>query len=156
MNINLTLIGQAIAFFIFVVFCMKYIWPPVTAALQERQKKIADGLAASDRAARDLELAQDKAAQELREAKQEGAALIEQANKRAAQIVEASKDDARKEGQKLIEQAKAEIEQERNQAREALRAEIAAIAIAGAEKILESSVDANKHSEMLDKLAAEL
>ncbi|MAA64768.1 MAG: F0F1 ATP synthase subunit B [Alteromonadaceae bacterium] len=156
MNINLTLIGQAIAFFIFVVFCMKYVWPPITAALQERQKKIADGLAASDRAARDLELAQDKAAQELREAKQEGAALIEQANKRAAQIVEASKDDARKEGQKLIEQAKAEIEQERNQAREALRAEIAAIAIAGAEKILESSVDANKHSEMLDKLAAEL
>tara|TARA_R100001460_G_scaffold90570_1_gene132249 strand:- start:185 stop:655 length:471 start_codon:yes stop_codon:yes gene_type:complete len=155
-NINLTLIGQAIAFFIFVVFCMKYVWPPITAALQERQKKIADGLAASDRAARDLELAQDKAAQELREAKQEGAALIEQANKRAAQIVEASKDDARKEGQKLIEQAKAEIEQERNQAREALRAEIAAIAIAGAEKILESSVDANKHSEMLDKLAAEL
>ena len=114
MNINLTLIGQAIAFFIFVVFCMKYVWPPITAALQERQKKIADGLAASDRAARDLELAQDKAAQELREAKQEGAALIEQANKRAAQIVEASKDDARKEGQKLIEQAKAEIEQERN------------------------------------------
>nr|WP_279307180.1 F0F1 ATP synthase subunit B [Marinobacter sp. BGYM27] len=152
----MTLIGQAIAFFIFVVFCMKYVWPPITAALQERQKKIADGLAASDRAARDLELAQDKAAQELREAKQEGAALIEQANKRAAQIVEASKDDARKEGQKLIEQAKAEIEQERNQAREALRAEIAAIAIAGAEKILESSVDANKHSEMLDKLAAEL
>ncbi|WP_148864713.1 F0F1 ATP synthase subunit B [Marinobacter fonticola] len=156
MNINLTLIGQAIAFFIFVVFCMKYVWPPIMTALQERQKKIADGLAASDRAARDLELAQDKAAQELREAKQEAAALIEQANKRANQIVEASKDDARKEGQKLIEQAKAEIEQERNQAREALRAEIAAIAIAGAEKILETSVDADKHSEMLNKLAAEL
>lgn len=156
MNINLTLIGQAIAFFIFVVFCMKYVWPPIMTALQERQKKIADGLAASDRAARDLELAQEKAAQELREAKQEAAALIEQANKRANQIVEASKDDARKEGQKLIEQAKAEIEQERNQAREALRAEIAAIAIAGAEKILETSVDADKHSEMLNKLAAEL
>ncbi|BES73809.1 F0F1 ATP synthase subunit B [Marinobacter nanhaiticus D15-8W] len=156
MNINLTLIGQAIAFFIFVVFCMKYVWPPIMTALQERQKKIADGLAASDRAARDLELAQEKAAQELREAKQEAASLIEQANKRANQIVEASKDDARKEGQKLIEQAKAEIEQERNQAREALRAEIAAIAIAGAEKILETSVDADKHSEMLNKLAAEL
>lgn len=156
MNINLTLIGQAIAFFIFVIFCMKYVWPPIMTALQERQKKIADGLAASDRAARDLELAQEKAAQELREAKQEAASLIEQANKRANQIVEASKDDARKEGQKLIEQAKAEIEQERNQAREALRAEIAAIAIAGAEKILETSVDADKHSEMLNKLAAEL
>lgn len=156
MNINLTMIGQAIAFFIFVVFCMKYVWPPIMAALQERQKKIADGLAASDRAARDLELAQEKSAQELREAKQQAAGLIEEANKRAAAIVEASKDDARKEGQKLIEQAKAEIEQERNQARDALRAEIAAIAVAGAEKILETSVDASKHNEMLEKLAAEL
>lgn len=156
MNINLTMIGQAIAFFIFVVFCMKYVWPPIIAALQERQKKIADGLAASDRAARDLELAQEKSAQELRKAKQEAAVLIEQANKRANQIVDASKDDARKEGHKLLEQAKAEIEQQRIQARDALRAEIAAIAIAGAEKILESSVDADKHSEMLDKLAAEL
>ena len=101
-------------------------------------------------------MSQEKASKELQKAKQEAAALIDQANKRAAQIVEASKDDARKEGEKLIEQAKAEIEQERNQARDALRAEIAAIAIAGAEKILETSVDASKHSEMLDKLAAEL
>ncbi len=156
MNINLTMIGQAIAFFIFVVFCMKYVWPPIIAALQERQKKIADGLASSDRAARDLELAQEKAAKELRKAKQESAVLIEQANKRANQIVDASKDDARIEGQKLLDQAKAEIEQQRIQARDALRAEIAAIAIAGAEKILESSVDADKHGAMLDKLAAEL
>lgn len=156
MNINLTMIGQAISFFIFVVFCMKYVWPPLMAALQERQKKIADGLAASDRAARDLELAQEKAAKELREAKQEAAALIEQANKRANQIVEASKDDARREGEKLIDQARSEIEQQRHQAREALRAEIATLAVAGAEKILEKSVDAKAHSEMLDKLAAEL
>jgi len=155
-NINLTMIGQAISFFIFVVFCMKYVWPPLMAALQERQKKIADGLAASDRAARDLELAQEKAAKELREAKQEAAALIEQANKRANQIVEASKDDARREGEKLIDQARSEIEQQRHQAREALRAEIATLAVAGAEKILEKSVDAKAHSEMLDKLAAEL
>ncbi|WP_111498384.1 MULTISPECIES: F0F1 ATP synthase subunit B [Marinobacter] len=156
MNINLTLIGQAIAFFIFVVFCMKYVWPPIMAAMQERQKKIADGLAASERASRDLELAQEKAAQELREAKEQAAALIDQANKRANSIVDAAKDDARKEGERLVEQARSEIEQERNQAREALRAEIAAIAIAGAEKILETSVDADKHSEMLNKLAAEL
>lgn len=156
MNINLTLIGQSIAFAIFVWFCVKYVWPPITQAMATRQKKIADGLAASDRAQRDLELAQERAAQELRNAKQEAAALIEQANKRANQIVEASKQDAREEGQKLLDQAKAEIEQQRIQARDALRAEIAAIAIAGAEKILESSVDADKHSEMLDKLAAEL
>ena len=122
MNINLTILGQAIAFFIFVVFCMKYVWPPVIAALQERQKKIADGLAASDRAAKDLELTQEKSAQELRQAKEQAAALIEQANKRANQIVEGSKEDARKEG----------------------------------EKILETSVDADKHGDMLNKLVAEL
>ena len=122
MNINLTILGQAIAFFIFVVFCMKYVWPPVIAALQERQKKIADGLAASDRAAKDLELTQEKSAQELRQAKEQAAALIEQANKRANQIVEGSKEDARKEGEKILAQAQAEIEQQRIKARDALRA----------------------------------
>lgn len=156
MNINLTLIGQSIAFAIFVWFCVKFIWPPVTAAMAARQKKIADGLSAADRASLDLELAQERAAQELRAAKEEAAGLIEQANKRAAQIVEASKSDARTEGQKLLDQAQAEIEQERVRARDALRAEVAALAVAGAEKILEKSVDANAHSEMLDKLAAEL
>ena len=156
MNINLTILGQAIAFFIFVVFCMKYVWPPVIAALQERQKKIADGLAASDRAAKDLELTQEKSAQELRQAKEQAAALIEQANKRANQIVEASKEDARKEGEKILAQAQAEIEQQRIKASDALRAEIAAIAVAGAEKILETSVDADKHGDMLNKLVAEL
>ena len=119
MNINLTILGQAIAFFIFVVFCMKYVWPPVIAALQERQKKIADGLAASDRAAKDLELTQEKSAQELRQAKEQAAALIEQANKRANQIVEGSKEDARKEGEKILAQAQAEIEQQRIKARDA-------------------------------------
>lgn len=156
MNINLTLIGQTIAFAIFVWFCVKYVWPPLSDAMRTRQKKIAEGLAAADRASRDLELAQEKAAQEMRKAKQEAAALIEQANKRANQIVEASKGEARAEGDRLIEQAKAEIQQERTRARDGLRAEIAALAIAGAEKILETSVDAKAHSEMLDKLAAEL
>ena len=156
MNLNLTLIGQTIAFAIFVWFCVKYVWPPLSDAMRVRQKKIAEGLAAADRASRDLEMAQEKAAQEMRQAKQEAAALIEQANKRANQIVEASKAEARQEGDRLIEQAKAEIQQERNRARDGLRAEIAALAIAGAEKILETSVDAKAHSEMLDKLAAEL
>lgn len=156
MNINLTLIGQAIAFAIFVWFCVKYVWPPITDAMRTRQTKIAEGLAASDRASRDLELAQEKAAQEMRQAKQESAALIEQANKRANQIIEASKAEARQEGERLIEQAKAEIQQERTRARDALRNEIAVLAIAGAEKILETSVDAKAHSKMLDQLAAEL
>lgn len=156
MNINLTLIGQSIAFAIFVWFCVKYVWPPLSDAMRTRQKKIVEGLAAADRASRDLEMAQEKAAQEMRQAKQEAAALIEQANKRANQIVEASKGDARQEGDRLIEQAKAEIQQERTRARDALRAEISVLAIAGAEKILGTSVDAKAHSEMLDKLAAEL
>ncbi|MDN6320310.1 MAG: F0F1 ATP synthase subunit B [Marinobacter sp.] len=156
MNINLTLIGQAIAFAVFVWFCVKYVWPPITAAMEARQKKIADGLSAADRASLDLELAQENAAQQMQQAKKEAAALIDQANKRAAQVVEASKDDARQEGEKLLEQARAEIQQERVQAREALRAEVATLAIAGAEKILETSVDAKAHSEMLDKLAAQL
>lgn len=155
MNINLTMIGQAIAFFIFVVFCMKYVWPPVMDALRERQKKIADGLDAANRASRDLELAQEKAARELRQAKQQAAEIIEQANKRSNQIVEEAKDLARVEGERLLSAAKAEIDQETNRVKETLRSEIARIAIAGAEKILEASVDENAHSEMLNKLAAE-
>ena len=156
MNINLTMIGQAIAFFLFVVFCMKYVWPPIMEALQERQKKIADGLDAADRASRDLDLAQEKAKQELREAKVQAAELIEQANKRSAQIVDEAKEQARDEGERLIVAAKAEIEQEGNRAKEALRAEVAAIAVAGAEKILQTSIDSNVHSDLLNKLATEL
>lgn len=156
MNINLTMIGQAIAFFVFVVFCMKYVWPPIMEALKERQKKIADGLDAADRASRDLDLAQEKAKQELREAKVQAAELIEQANKRSAQIVDEAKEQARDEGERLIVAAKAEIEQESNRAKEALRAEVAAIAVAGAEKILQTSIDSNVHSDLLNKLATEL
>ncbi|MDX5298042.1 MAG: F0F1 ATP synthase subunit B, partial [Gammaproteobacteria bacterium] len=139
MNINLTLIGQTIAFAIFVWFCMKYVWPPITGAMRTRQQRIADGLAAADRASRDLELAQEKVAQELRQAKQQAAELIELANKRSSQIIEEAKLDARREAERLAAQAQAEIEQERNRVREALRAELAALAVAGAEKILETS-----------------
>lgn len=156
MNINLTMIGQTIGFFIFIAFCVKYVWPPLVQAMQERQKKIADGLAASDRANQDLELAQQRATQELREARDEAATIVEKANKRANQIVEEAKTEAREQGDRLLAQARDEIEQERQQARDALRAEVATLAIAGAEKILESSVDAKAHSEMLDKLSAEL
>ena len=92
MNINLTIIGQAIAFFLFVVFCMKYVWPPITGALAERKRKIAEGLDAADRAGRDLQLAQEKAAEEIRAGKEQAAAIIEQANKRANQIIEEAKE----------------------------------------------------------------
>ena len=156
MNLNATIIGQSIAFAVFVWFCLKYVWPPIIAALTERQKKIADGLEAADRAQRDLNLAQNKAADELREAKVKSAEIIDMANKRASQIVDEAKDKARDEGQRLIAAARAEIEMEVQRAREALRAQVAAIVIAGAEKILETSVDQAANEELVKKLASEL
>lgn len=156
MNLNATIIGQSIAFFVFVWFCMKYVWPPITSILEERQRKIADGLEAAERAQKDLNLAQNKAAEELRDAKRQGAELIEQANKRANQIVDEAKEKARDEGQRLITAAKAEIEMEVQRAREGLRAQVAAIAVAGAERILESSIDQAANEELVKKLASEL
>ena len=156
MNINLTIIGQAIAFFIFVVFCMKYVWPPITAALAERKKKIAEGLDAADRAERDLQLAQEKATENMRKGKEEAAAIIEQANKRANQIIEEAKEKALDEANRVKAAKEAELEQEVNQAREALRGQVAALALAGAEKVLEASIDEKAHAQLVEKLAAEL
>jgi len=155
-NINLTIIGQAIAFAIFVMFCMKYVWPPITAALAERKKKIAEGLDAAERAARDLELAKEKAASNMRESKEQAAAIIEQANKRANQIIDEAKEQATEEANRVKAAAQAEIEQEANRAKEALRGQVAALAVAGAEKILEASIDEKAHAQLVDKLAAEL
>ena len=156
MNINATIIGQSIAFAFFVWFCMKYVWPPLIGALNERQKKIADGLAAADRASTDLELAQNKAQEELKAAREQAKEIVDQANRRASVIVEEAKDDARKEGERLIVAARAEIEQEVNQAREQLRAQVATIAVAGAGKILGKQIDEAANSELVDQLAAEL
>ncbi len=156
MNINLTIIGQAIAFAIFVVFCMKFVWPPITAALAERKKKIAEGLDAAERAERDLQLAQEKATENMRKGKEEAAAIIEQANKRANQIIEEAKEKALEEAGRVKAAKEAELEMEVNQAREALRAQVAALAVAGAEKILEASIDASAHAQLVEKLAAEL
>jgi F-type H+-transporting ATPase subunit b len=155
-NINATLIGQSVAFLIFVLFCMKYVWPPVITALQERQKKIADGLDAANRAARDLELAQEKVGQQLREAKAQAAEIIEQSKKRAAQLVEEAREQARVEADRVKAQALAEIEQELNSAKDALRAQVGALAVGGAEKILGATIDQNAHAELVNKLAAEI
>nr|WP_299245105.1 F0F1 ATP synthase subunit B [uncultured Halomonas sp.] len=156
MNINLTLIGQMIAFAIFVWFCTKYVWPPISNALHERQKKIADGLDAASRANRDLELAQERADETLRESKGQAAEILEQAHKRSNQMVEEARDTARQEGERMIANAHAEIEQEINRAKEELRMQVARLAIEGAERILESSIDEKKHRELVDKLATEL
>ena len=156
MNLNATIIGQSIAFAFFVWFCMKYVWPPIVGVLEERAKKISDGLQAAERAEKDLALAQEKSTEQMKEAKQEAAAIIEQANKRAAQIVDEAKEQARAEGQRIMAGANAEIEQEVKRAKQQLREQVAAIALAGAEKILEKSVDKAANEEMLDKLANEL
>ena len=156
MNLNLTLIGQAISFAIFVWFCMKYVWPPVTEAMQARQKKIADGLDAASRAARDLELAQEKATQQLRESKEQAAEIIEQANKRANQMIDEAKEQVIADGKRLREAAQVEIEQDVVRAKEALRAQVSVLAYAGAEKILGATIDEKAHSEIVEQLAKEL
>jgi F-type H+-transporting ATPase subunit b len=156
MNFNATLIGQSIAFAFFVWFCMKYVWPPIVTILEDRHKKISDGLEAADRAQKDLELAQKSVTNRLEETKHEVAAIIDQANKRARQIEDEARTKARDEGARLVAQAKAEIEQEVVRAKEALRSQVSAIAIAGAERILESSIDQAANEELLNKLAAEL
>ena len=155
MNINLTLFGQMVTFAFFVWFCMKYVWPVILQAMEERQQKISDGLDAADRALHDLEEAQSKASDQMKEAKQEAASIIDQANKRAAQIVEEAKQQAVAEGDRLKAAAQAEIEQEINRAKEELRASVAGLALAGAEKVLEASVDEKSNRALVDKPAAQ-
>jgi F-type H+-transporting ATPase subunit b len=145
-----------IAFALFVIFCMKLVWPPIIAAMKERAEKIADGLEAADRASKDLELAQNRAVEKLHEAKEEAAVIIDAANRRASQIVEEAKDTAREEGERLKLAAQAEIEQEVNRAKELLRGQVASLAIAGAEKVLQASIDESAHKELVEKLAAGL
>ncbi|MDR5860122.1 F0F1 ATP synthase subunit B [Halomonas eurihalina] len=156
MNINMTLIGQMIAFAIFVWFCIKYVWPPINNALHERQKKIADGLDAASRASRDLELAEQQASETLRESKEQAAEILEQAHKRSNQMIDEARDQARQEGERMIAQAKSEIEQEVNRAKDDLRGQVSRLAIVGAERILESSIDEKRHAKLVDKLAEEL
>ncbi|MFP3874254.1 MAG: F0F1 ATP synthase subunit B [Thiohalophilus sp.] len=156
MNINLTLIGQTLTFIVFVWFCMKFVWPPIMNALNERKKKIADGLAAAERGAHEKELAEKKAAEVLHEAKQQAQDIINQAQKRASEIVEESKETARSEGERIIATAQAEIEQEVNRAREELRGQVASLAVAGAGKILKREIDAKANEDLLKDLVAQI
>ena len=156
MNITSTIIAQSVVFAIFVWICMRSIWPAMRDAMRERQETIAAGLQAAEDADRRLAEAKSGAEDELAQAKEEAAAIIEQARGRAAQMVEAAKDEAREEGERLKEAARAEIEQEVNRAKEGLRAQVAVLALEGAEKVLGESVDQAKHADLLDRLAAEL
>ena len=156
MNINATLLGELIAFIFFVWFCMKFVWPHIIGAIEERQQKIADGLAASERGEKDLELAQAKATDQLKEAKAQAADIIEQAKKRGSAIVDEETQRGHSEREKIIAQGYSEIEAERNRTKEELRKQVATLAIAGAEKILEREIDAAAQSDIVEKLVAEL
>lgn len=156
MNINATLLGQAISFFVFVWFCMKIVWPPIIAALEERKKKIADGLAAAERGKHEQELAEQRAAELIAEAKQEAAGIIAQAQKRANEIVDESKNTARTEGERILATANAEIDQEVNRAKEHLRGQVVSIAVAGAGKVLKREIDAKAHDDLLQDLVSQI
>lgn len=156
MNINATLLGQTIMFAMFVWFCMKFVWPPIMAALEARKKQIADGLAAGERGKHDLDLAAKRSAEILREGKEKAAEIIALGYKRASEIVEEAKEQARLEGQRIITAAKAEVEQEVFRAKEHLRTQVSAVALAGASKILGREIDAKAHNDLLEKLVTEI
>jgi F-type H+-transporting ATPase subunit b len=155
-DINLTLIGQTIAMIVFVWFCMKFIWPPLLAAIEERQEKIAEGLAAADKGQESLAKATAEAEGLISDARKQATGILDQAHARANEIVADGKTAGVKERERQLEAAKAEIEQEANRAREELRAQVSSIAIASAEKILQREIDGKKHEDILGKLAAEL
>jgi len=156
MNITATLIGQSIAFFLFVWFCMKYIWPPLTKALDDRKRTIADGLAAAEKGRREQELGEKKALDTIKKAKQNAAEVISLAEKRAAEIADEAKEHAKAEADRIIAAARADIEQEVNRAREHLRAAVSELAVAGASRILEKEVDAKAHAKLLDAVVKQL
>lgn len=156
MNINVTMFGQLVVFVVFVWITMKYVWTPIMDTLEARRKEIGDGLAAAERGQQEQRLAQDRAKDFLKEAKGQAADIISQAQKRAGEIVDEAKDDARSEGDRLIASASAEIEQEANRAREALRETIGSLAIAGAEKILRKEINADAHKVIIAQLAKEI
>ena len=156
MSLNATMLGQMITFAIFVFITLKWIWPLFNTILQQRAKKIADGLAAADKGHRDLELAEHKIRELMHDAKQEVASLLEKANERAHLIVEESKQQARKEGKKMIEHAQIDIDKQVNAAKNDLRKQVASLAIASAEKILQQSIDKQAANQVLDKFIAEI
>lgn len=156
MNINATLIGQSITFFVFVWFCMKFVWPPIMNALNERKKMIADGLAAGERGKHELELASKRASENMHEAKQKAAEIIAQADKRAMQLIEEAKAAAKAEADRMIASAQASVAQETVRAKEALRGQVADLAVAGAEKILRREIDAKAHADLLIAIQNEL
>jgi F-type H+-transporting ATPase subunit b len=156
MNINLSLFAQAASFALFIWFTVKFVWPPIIRAIEQRQKTIADGLAAAERGKQDLELASKRVDELIREAKEQAQVIIAQAETRGVQLVEEAKSNAKAEGDRMLAAAKAELEQEVSRAKDTLRAQVAVLAVQGAEKILRREVDAKVHAELLNAVANEL
>ena len=156
MNFNATLIGQSITFMVFVWFCMKFVWPPIMHALQQRKEKVAEGLAAGERGRHELELAQKKALETMHEAKQKAAEIISRAEKRGAEIIEEAKNDAVEEGNRIKAAAQLELEREVNRAKETLRGQVVEIATAGAGRILRRELDATANDELIKDLVAQI
>ncbi len=156
MNINATIIGQAITFAILIWFTMKFVWPPIVAALDERARKIADGLAAAERGKQDLAQAERRSAEAMDDAKAKASEIIALSEKRRSEIIEAARTEAKAEADRVIAQAKAEVDQEILRAKEALRDRVADLAVAGAEKILRREINAQAHSELLAAIRTEL
>ncbi|MDF7676914.1 F0F1 ATP synthase subunit B [Neisseriaceae bacterium ESL0693] len=156
MNINATLIAQIIVFILFVLFTMKFVWPPIAKILDERADKIAEGLAAAERGKSDFAQAEKRVADILAEGRSQVSEMVANAEKRAAAIVEEAKAQASAEAARIMAQANAQMEQEANRARETLRQQVADLAVKGAESILRSEVDASRHAQLLDNLKQEL
>jgi F-type H+-transporting ATPase subunit b len=156
MNINVTLVAQAVVFALFIWFTVKFVWPPLVRAIEVRQKTIADGLAAAEQGRSSLELSKRQSDEALQDARGRAAEIIAQAEKRAAQVIEEAKNAAKEESGREKAAAKAEIEQERTRAREQLRDQVASLAVAGAEKILRREVDAKAHSQLLEEIKKQL
>lgn len=156
MEINATIIGQFITFALLVWFTMKYVWPPITQAMHDREKKIASGLEAAERSKQELEMAEHKAFSIIREAKLQASQIIEQANLHSAKLIEEAKAQGKQENQRIVDLAQAEIDREIAQAKAALKSQVATLAIAGAERIIQRNLDPAAHHELLDELAANI
>ena len=156
MNVNATLFGQMLAFGILIWFTLKFVWPPLLAAIEERQKKISDGLAAADRAAASLKDATAKSDEELKAARQQSAEIVAAANKQAAALVEQAKAAATAEAERIRTAAKGEVDREIAAAREALRKQVGELAVLGAARILKREVDAKAHADVIGELAARI
>jgi len=156
MNINLTLFGQTVTFIVFVWFCLKFIWPHIIKAMEDRKTQIAEGLAAGERGRHERELGEQKAVEVIREAKDQAKEILAQAHRRGDEIIEEAKVEGRAEGERMLRAAEAEIEQQMNQTREKLRADVVKLSIQGAEQVLGQEVDESAHTEQLTRLAAQL